>query len=211
MADYFLGLDLGQRCDHTAVAILETGVDPGCYHLRYLERLKLNTHYTAVVNRVGELVRVTQLLGRCTVVGDATGVELPVLELLRQNHCISAVQNDGRHLCYDGQDPYESETAKTFLRNDVEAIDYTDPISTARLENQWWGIQRNRGYSLNFDLDQTIARANTITARPSGKFSGRVLGSPHKTGRLFTTLGCFAKSQDWTPSLFSLPLVLSRP
>jgi len=91
MADYFLGLDLGQRCDHTAVAILETGVDRDCYHLRYLERLKLNTNYTIAVNRVSELVRTTQRLDRCTVVGDATGVGLPVLELLRQNHSISAV------------------------------------------------------------------------------------------------------------------------
>lgn len=91
MADYVLGLDLGQKRDHTAVAILETGVAPDCYHLRYLERLKLNTNYTIAVNRVSELVRMTQRLGRCTVVGDATGVGLPILELLRQNRSVSAV------------------------------------------------------------------------------------------------------------------------
>jgi hypothetical protein len=77
MADYFLGLDLGQRCDHTAVAILETGVPLDCYHLRYLERLKLNTNYTTVANRVGELVRMTQRLGRCTVVGGRRGLDCP--------------------------------------------------------------------------------------------------------------------------------------
>src|SRR5580704_14304585 len=37
------------------------------------------------------------------------------------------------------------------------------------------------------------------------------LRNDRRLGRLFAILGCFAKSQGWTPPSFSLPLVLSRP
>ena len=95
---FFVGLDLGQTHDPTAVAVLErattlTGaIDPVTFarasrttlDVRHLERLPLGTPYPEVVRQV--LARVTALQGhgRTTVVVDATGVGAPVLDLLRE-------------------------------------------------------------------------------------------------------------------------------
>jgi hypothetical protein len=95
--DYFLGLDLGQRVDHTAMALVtpvmeaDGGFDyvrwmqPRVERLRvvYLERLPLGTRYFEVARRVRELMGRTAGAGRCEVVADATGVGLPVVEILR--------------------------------------------------------------------------------------------------------------------------------
>jgi hypothetical protein len=92
--EYFLGLDLGQVQDHSAIAVVERAevclgvrdlvsyefLRETNYLLRYLERLPLGTTYPDVVARVGEVV---EELGTCTLVVDATGVGAPVVDLLR--------------------------------------------------------------------------------------------------------------------------------
>ncbi|MGE5647067.1 MAG: hypothetical protein ACM336_14895 [Acidobacteriota bacterium] len=91
-----MGLDLGQRQDFTAIAVVEraevrTGFDYVAWgpvierrlSLRYLERIALGTPYPEVVGRVREIVQSEELAGRCTVVADATGVGGPVMDLLR--------------------------------------------------------------------------------------------------------------------------------
>jgi hypothetical protein len=96
MDEYFVGLDLGQSQDFTALAILErtelTGAwDPAIYayqkmaalRLRYLERVPLGTTYPEVVARVREVTRSAELHGRCELVVDATGVGRPLVDLLR--------------------------------------------------------------------------------------------------------------------------------
>jgi len=87
MAQFFLGLDLGQKQDYTAIAIVEraeaakefdrvnlTPATETRYHLRHLERVALDTPYPQVVERVRELARSGKLAGRCAVAADATGV-----------------------------------------------------------------------------------------------------------------------------------------
>src|SRR5436305_6141959 len=94
--DYFLGLDLGQRMDRSAVALVRPteiadGVDWARFATRfarrwdveYVSRLRAGASYTAVVAAVAELTRRPELKGRCTVVADATGVGMPVVEMLR--------------------------------------------------------------------------------------------------------------------------------
>jgi hypothetical protein len=81
MAEFFIGLDLGQKRDYTAVAIVER--DSISLNLRHLERLKLNTSYTVVVDRVQELMRMTVAYGPVTLIVDATGVGLAVFDELR--------------------------------------------------------------------------------------------------------------------------------
>jgi hypothetical protein len=49
----------------------------------YLERLPLGTRYFEVARRVRELMGRTAGARRCEVVADATGVGLPVVEILR--------------------------------------------------------------------------------------------------------------------------------
>src|SRR5262245_8253578 len=96
VSEYTIGLDLGQKQDHTAVAVLEwaeTGDairDLVTYEwkrrrvmrLVHLERIGLGTAYPGIVDRMRELIRVPQLAG-CTLVVDATGVGVPVVDLLR--------------------------------------------------------------------------------------------------------------------------------
>ena len=107
-----VSVDLGFSRDHTAITVLEdreyqTTFDPVAYGMqwerkitvRYLERLPLGTYYTDVARRVAE---VEDLVTDCgmfqnnggwpcpgvprpsAVVVDATGVGMPVVELLKQ-------------------------------------------------------------------------------------------------------------------------------
>src|SRR3954447_3419034 len=92
---FFAGLDLGQKQDYTAIAVIERcrtvygARDPVTYDfvretryvLTHVERLPLGTPYPQVVEHVRELVRLTG--PETSVVVDATGVGQPVVDLLR--------------------------------------------------------------------------------------------------------------------------------
>ena len=61
---YFVGLDLGQSADYTALAVLQTvkeGVGGGNFrtslHLRHLERYPLRTSYTTIADGVAGVMR----------------------------------------------------------------------------------------------------------------------------------------------------------
>jgi hypothetical protein len=114
VTEFFMGLDLGQAQDYTALAVVEklkvptgektvgvAGIAGGLYgpgvlkvrevekvithyHLRHLERLKLGTFYPVVVKRVQELMGSELLKGKTKLVVDATGVGAPVVDLLEQ-------------------------------------------------------------------------------------------------------------------------------
>ncbi len=100
---YFVGVDLGQRQDYTAVAVVERSVEvlerdyvtwgwktAVWYDVRHLERIALGTAYTQVAERVRELARELARPSwmnfdpRCALVVDATGVGAPVVELIRK-------------------------------------------------------------------------------------------------------------------------------
>ena len=89
---FYLGIDLGQRRDHTAIAVLERWdcgrafLSSVVHHLevRYLERVPLGTPYTAVVERVRRLVQHERVAGQVSVTVDSTGVGAPVVDLLRE-------------------------------------------------------------------------------------------------------------------------------
>ncbi len=110
---YFLGLDLGQAQDPTALAILERHERPGtakpetwktfhpgggvgefttvsrtpgpaAFTCGHLERLRLGTPYPAIADHVAALLDRAPLKGRTHLVVDATGVGRPVVDMLRQ-------------------------------------------------------------------------------------------------------------------------------
>jgi hypothetical protein len=91
----FIGLDLGQKRDHTAIAVVEKdehamglGWMPVGFQgmkVRWLERMPLGTPYERVVARVREIAMRPQLGHRKRVVADATGVGAPVVEKLRSS------------------------------------------------------------------------------------------------------------------------------
>jgi hypothetical protein len=95
---YIVGLDLGQRRDFTAIAVLDRTEtvypdrrDPVTwaiprevrYTVAHLERLPLGTAYTDIVSHVKSLLSEPLLAGAALVV-DATGAGLPVVDMLRQ-------------------------------------------------------------------------------------------------------------------------------
>jgi hypothetical protein len=95
----WIGVDLGQRRDSSAIAVVErvweqanaaeflnTGLDgQWWFRVRMLERIRLDTSYPDVVRRVKEIAGLPQVTaeGR-TVVVDGTGVGAPVVDLLRR-------------------------------------------------------------------------------------------------------------------------------
>lgn len=88
---FFVGLDLGKKHDHTAIAVVERVDVARPYgepelrglEIRWLERVPLGTPYPVVVARVREIVRRVSLLDSCVLVVDGTGVGTPVVDLLR--------------------------------------------------------------------------------------------------------------------------------
>jgi threonine dehydrogenase-like Zn-dependent dehydrogenase len=94
---YYVGVDLGQTQDYTAIAVVERVELKGewdavefawrkvvALRLRHLERVPLGTSYVDVVERAARVTRTSKLAGRCELVVDATGVGRPVVDLLRK-------------------------------------------------------------------------------------------------------------------------------
>lgn len=97
--DYFIGVDLGQARDFTAIAVLERHKLRGVldekaalhYQLRHLERLPLGTSYPEQVEAVKGLwdklrarIDSYERRPRVSLVVDQTGVGRPVVDMLRE-------------------------------------------------------------------------------------------------------------------------------
>lgn len=84
---YFLGLDLGQAADYSALSILEAlqGGRDDTYNCRHLQRWPLRTPYPQIVSDVAGMVRSPELraVPPIIVAIDATGVGAPVVDLFR--------------------------------------------------------------------------------------------------------------------------------
>jgi hypothetical protein len=85
---FYVGLDLGQQSDYTAVAITEkvppSGTDDPELHVRWLERFR-DVLYPDVAERVGRLMDAPQLRGEAALAVDATGVGAAVVDMLRKS------------------------------------------------------------------------------------------------------------------------------
>ena len=99
---YFMGVDIGQMQDYTALAVVEQvrrfearKALPGTpaheleprylhieYHLRHLERPRLGTPYPMVTRRIKTLLLSNELRDNCELIVDATGVGKPVVDML---------------------------------------------------------------------------------------------------------------------------------
>jgi hypothetical protein len=93
---FFLGVDLGQRRNNTAIVVLErldeapqlVAVLRGegfsrRYIVRQAERVPLGTPYQIMVRRLKRMVERLGPLGVCVLVVDGTGIGVPVVELMR--------------------------------------------------------------------------------------------------------------------------------
>jgi len=85
MSKFYVGLDLGQSSDYTALSVLDQ-VAPGSessYQVRHLERVR-GVPYPQIVSKVTEIMRSPALAGQAALVVDQTGVGAPVVDLFRQ-------------------------------------------------------------------------------------------------------------------------------
>jgi hypothetical protein len=91
-ARFYVGVDLGQSRDYTAVAVGEkiTPPQPGGrdfeLHMRHLERFR-DVAYPDIVERLRKLMEAPQLRGggAAVLAVDATGVGKPVVDMLRSS------------------------------------------------------------------------------------------------------------------------------
>jgi hypothetical protein len=95
---YFVGLDLGQSQDFSALCVLQrTGDDRANYQFActFLHRWKLRTPYPAIVADTVRLMNTAELQtgrGRPTLAIDATGVGAPVIDLFKREQHGSNLQ-----------------------------------------------------------------------------------------------------------------------
>ena len=101
---YFVGLDLGQSADYTALAVLQTvkeRVGEGSFrtvlHLRHLQRYRLRTPYTTIADGVVDVMRSGALTSdeydparhrvakpKAELLVDKTGVDRGVTDILKE-------------------------------------------------------------------------------------------------------------------------------
>jgi len=82
----FIGLDLGQSNDYTALTLLEAVTDKEAgrvYHIRRLERVR-GESYPDIVDKIVKIMQSPALKGHAVLVVDETGVGRPVVDLLRK-------------------------------------------------------------------------------------------------------------------------------
>lgn len=113
MYNFFIGLDLGQASDYTAIAVVERKeslyeAKPDEYHIRHLERPKLGTPYPAIVERVRDLMQSGQLINQVALVVDKTGVGAPVVDMFRKARLrpVAVTITGGNSVGSDGDGDY---------------------------------------------------------------------------------------------------------
>jgi hypothetical protein len=85
MSQYYVGLDLGQAVDPSALAVVERmpGAQGGRYDIRELFRFPRHTPYPEIIDHVQALINTPPLWAHTPVIVDATGVGAPVMDMLR--------------------------------------------------------------------------------------------------------------------------------
>jgi hypothetical protein len=110
MIVYYMGLDLGQIQDYTALVIIEMknesrladaelearlGGQPivkiPTFDLRHIERFHLGTSYPAVIDRLKIVINKPELHGNSILIVDQTGVGRPVVDSLRQENICNII------------------------------------------------------------------------------------------------------------------------
>lgn len=97
---YFLGVDLGSQSDNTAIALLErvetmkakpnaygkleAESTDSIYKMHHLELVPLGTSYMRIVDRIAAIISDRRVSGNIFTIVDATGVGLPVVQMMRQ-------------------------------------------------------------------------------------------------------------------------------
>jgi len=162
--NYFVGVDLGQARDYTAIAIVQRvtqSVGAGVgevhttinYHLRHLERVELGTRYPAIITRVVGLLATSPLSQESPLVVDRTGVGAAVVDMF------TAAGADPRAITIHGGDTVIREdrhdrVPKRELVGTLIAIQQSGRLQTAAGLTLWPTLV---GELVNFQLKVNIA------------------------------------------------------
>lgn len=116
MYQFYIGVDLGQSKDYTAITILENNfkylsinTKIPVYEVRHLERIKLGTSYPKIVKRLEALLQKIEIYhSQKVMLVDATGVGKPVVDMLRQGDLctIIGITITGGHEVTEVQDGF---------------------------------------------------------------------------------------------------------
>jgi hypothetical protein len=102
---FYLGVDLGQLSDYTAVVVVERvdTEEKHEWHLRDCERLPLGTNYLDVAAHIRGKIRKLEKAGVVTLIVDSTGVGRPVVDFLKENELkpIPVTVTGGLNVSYD--------------------------------------------------------------------------------------------------------------
>jgi len=80
--DYFVGVDLGQSQDYTAIVVVEGLVYHNHYRAVYMERMR-GVPYPAIIKKIEDLVHSDPIcMGNVHLVVDRTGVGAPVVDAM---------------------------------------------------------------------------------------------------------------------------------
>lgn len=89
MVRFYVGLDLGQSQDYTALCVIEAvsskGKEGAAYHVRRLERTR-GESYPAIAEKVSAMMHSPALAGGVTLVIDQTGCGRPVFDMFQKAH-----------------------------------------------------------------------------------------------------------------------------
>lgn len=134
-SEYFLGLDLGQSADPSALTVTErrtplfergigrNGYDKGTpkYTVVHIDRFKLGTSYTDVVDRVAAVKEAPETGNDPPLVMDATGVGAPVVDQFQDKGLRPAqiIFSSGDQVTQDGQ---KYKVPKADLVTSVETL-----------------------------------------------------------------------------------------
>src|SRR5215213_627267 len=176
---YYVGLDLGQSADYTALAVIQkvptydqqTGKHFSELHLKHLERYPLKTPYTDIADQVKSLLNgppfTTPILlngrvakPRTELIVDKTGVGVAVIDLLKErylNHIAVTITGLGQKVNHHGTREYS--VPKQDL---VSALEVPFHKGTLKVAKGLKGWPKLREELLNFRRKQ-----NKVTAHIS--------------------------------------------
>ena len=181
----FIGLDLGQAADFTALAVLErprvasggpAGLRRPVYSVRYLQRFPLGTTYPEIVQLVLEVLLKPALRGAVIAV-DQTGVGRAVVEMLvnglrhQSGTTLIPIQITGGNAVTTGEDGSFRVPKKTLVRT-IHALLQARRLQIARtLPSASLLVKEMK----NFRVKITESRNEAFEARGSGQHDDLLL------------------------------------
>lgn len=163
-----IGIDIGQRVDPTAIAVLESDwrpVEEGSsrkeehFLTRFLERLPLGTPYPQIARRLAQIAqKAWETAGsRPTIALDATGVGTPILDVLKEARVAGELQpvyftHGDRRTVVEGKPP-EIRLGKAFLVSRLQALLQSGRIHLPETEEARVLAKELMDYEIRVDQD----------------------------------------------------------